>query len=395
MKRIVTIQDISCVGRCSLTEALPVISAMGVECSVIPTAVLSTHTAFPKFTFCDLTEEIPAITEAWKEMSLDFDAVYTGYLGSDRQIALVKDFVRDFGEKEGFITWIDPVMADHGKMYAGFSEDFASKMALLCAGADVIVPNMTEAAFMLGIPYAESYDEAYVTELCEKLCGEPTALSPYGVKTSGQVTSLYGYDDGLFYVQDEASQLCAMALGANPQEVVVDTCSCPGSKSFGLALDMKNEGKIYSFDLHENKLSLVSSSAKRLGIDIIETEARDARKPRAELVGKAHRVLCDVPCSGFGVFAKKPELRYKDVEKCKGLPKIQREILNTACRYVKEGGLLVYSTCTLLPEENEENIHAFLAAHSEFSCLRMRTLTPDVDETDGFFFAVLQKATKQ
>ena len=195
MKRIVTIQDISCVGRCSLTEALPVISAMGVECSVIPTAVLSTHTAFPKFTFCDLTEEIPAITEAWKEMSLDFDAVYTGYLGSDRQIALVKDFVRDFGEKEGFITWIDPVMADHGKMYAGFSEDFASKMALLCAGADVIVPNMTEAAFMLGIPYAEAYDEAYVRDILVRLTkmgAKCAALT--GIELEEGKIGVYAYD---------------------------------------------------------------------------------------------------------------------------------------------------------------------------------------------------------
>ncbi len=195
MKRIVTIQDISCVGRCALTEALPVISAMGVECSVIPTAVLSTHTAFPKFTFCDLTEQIPAITEAWKEMSLDFDAVYTGYLGSDRQIALVKDFVRDFGKKEGFITWIDPVMADRGKMYAGFSEDFASKMALLCAGADVIVPNMTEAAFMLGIPYTEMYDEAYVKDVLVRLTkmgAKCAALT--GVELEEGKIGVYAYD---------------------------------------------------------------------------------------------------------------------------------------------------------------------------------------------------------
>ena len=238
-------------------------------------------------------------------------------------------------------------------------------------------------------------------ELCEKLCGEPTALSPYGVKTSGQVTSLYGYDDGLFYVQDEASQLCAMALGAKPQEVVVDTCSCPGSKSFGLALDMKNEGKIYSFDLHENKLSLVSSSAKRLGIDIIETEARDARKPRAELVGKAHRVLCDVPCSGFGVLKKKPELRYKDPRASAALPDIQYDILTSSATYLRAGGTLVYSTCTIFPEENERNIERFLRENKDFSlcafkvgsfsCEGMVTLLPDDYGTDGFFIAKLIK----
>ena len=226
---------------------------------------------------------------------------------------------------------------------------------------------------------------------------EPTRFSKQGLRvlSSAPIPSLPGFAEGWFFVQDEASQLCVAALEARPGMTVIDTCACPGSKSFGIAIEMKNTGSIHSCDLHANKLSLVQSGGARLGISILETEARDARQPNPAWVEMADRVLCDVPCSGFGVFAKKPELRYKDVEKCKGLPKIQRDILETACRYVKEGGLLVYSTCTLLPEENEENIHAFLAAHSEFSCLRMRTLTPDVDETDGFFFAVLQKATKQ
>ena len=239
-------------------------------------------------------------------------------------------------------------------------------------------------------------------ELCSALGALPTELSPVGVKTSGQVTSLYGYDDGLFYVQDEASQLCAMALGARAGERVIDTCSCPGSKSFGIAIDMNNAGELYSFDLHENKLSLVSSSAKRLGIDIIKTEQRDARHPREDLLGSADRVLCDVPCSGFGVLKKKPELRYKDPDASAALPDIQYDILESSVRYLKVGGVLVYSTCTVLPEENEKNIGRFLAKHKEFSpCpfevgkLRsesgMVTFLPDEYGTDGFFIAKLIK----
>ena len=237
--------------------------------------------------------------------------------------------------------------------------------------------------------------------LMERIEGEggrvrATPESPVGIHLEGiPVTAAHGFDRGLFFVQDEASQLCVEALDARAGMQVLDACACPGSKSFGAAIDMKNTGRVVSCDLHANKLSLVRSGAARLGIDVVETVARDARELCEEWENSFDRVLCDVPCSGFGVFAKKPELRYKDVEKCKGLPKIQRDILETACRYVKEGGLLVYSTCTLLPEENEENIHAFLAAHSEFSCLRMRTLTPDVDETDGFFFAVLQRTSVQ
>ena len=237
-------------------------------------------------------------------------------------------------------------------------------------------------------------------ELLEKMLEKgisvkETPESPVGIYLEGiPVTEAYGFEKGLFFVQDEASQLCVEALDVREGMAVLDVCACPGSKSFGAAMDMKNKGRVVSCDLHGNKLSLVRSGAERLGIEIIETIARDARDFCADWENSFDRVLCDVPCSGFGVFAKKPELRYKDAEKSKGLPKIQRDILETACRYVKEGGLLIYSTCTLLPEENQDNVNAFLEAHSEFSCLRMRTLTPDIDGSDGFFFAVLKKTTK-
>lgn len=170
-KRIVTIQDISCFGKCSLTVALPVISAMGVECAILPTAVLSTHTGgFTGFTFRDLTEDIEKISAHWKANGLSFDAVYTGYLGSMEQLRLVKEFFDAYRTPENLI-FVDPVMADNGKMYTGFSPEFARGMAKLCAGADVIVPNLTEATFMLDEPYvASGYDEAYIHGLLERLC---------------------------------------------------------------------------------------------------------------------------------------------------------------------------------------------------------------------------------
>lgn len=221
---------------------------------------------------------------------------------------------------------------------------------------------------------------------------QPTALSKSGVKVSGApVTALAGFDEGLFFVQDEASQLCTEALDAGRGMRVLDTCACPGSKSFGIAADMQNEGEILSCDLHANKLSLVQSGAARLGISILSTQARDARAPLDEWDASFDRVLCDVPCSGFGVFAKKPELRYKDVKKSERLPQIQLEILKTSARYLKKGGRAVYSTCTLLPEENAQVVQAFLAERSDFELLRERTLFPDTDGTDGFYFAVLQR----
>lgn len=170
MKRIVTVQDISAVGKCSLTVALPIISACGVECAVMPTAVLSTHTQFSGFTFHDLTGEMRPIAAHWKKEGLGFEAIYTGYLGSEEQIEIVSEFFDSFrGESTAIV--VDPAMADNGKLYYGFTPEFALKMASLCGKADLILPNLTEACFMLGVPYPEAYDQAYIRDLLVKLCG--------------------------------------------------------------------------------------------------------------------------------------------------------------------------------------------------------------------------------
>ena len=171
MKRIVTIQDISCLGKCSLTVALPIISAMGVECAIIPTAVLSTHTMFQNFTFHDLTEEINPIVDHWEKEKIDFDAVYTGYLGSFEQIEIVSGVFEKMKAK-GSLICVDPAMADNGKLYPAFDEAFALKMAELCANADFVLPNITEAAFMTESEYKEKYDEEYVRSLIYALAAK-------------------------------------------------------------------------------------------------------------------------------------------------------------------------------------------------------------------------------
>ena len=171
MKRVITVQDISCVGKCSLTVALPVISAMGVEACVLPTAVLSTHTAFKGFTFRDLTADISAITSHWKQEKIGFDAIYTGYLGSFEQIELMHSLIADFGSGSTRVI-VDPCMGDNGALYSGFTPDFAKAMAVLCSKADVIVPNLTEASFMLDVPYvAAGYTKEYIEDLVQKLAG--------------------------------------------------------------------------------------------------------------------------------------------------------------------------------------------------------------------------------
>ena len=171
MKRILTVQDISCLGKCSLTVALPVISAMGVEACVLPTAVLSTHTAFKGFTFRDLTGDISAITKHWQQEKIAFDAIYTGYLGSLEQIDLMHQLIKDFGGGSTRVI-VDPCMADNGALYSGFTPDFAKAMAGLCSKADVIVPNLTEASYLLGLPYlASGYTNDYIEDLLKKLAG--------------------------------------------------------------------------------------------------------------------------------------------------------------------------------------------------------------------------------
>lgn len=227
-------------------------------------------------------------------------------------------------------------------------------------------------------------------------------LSPYSITVNRTpVTKLPGFEEGLFFVQDEASQLCTAAVSAKPGDFFIDCCSAPGSKSFGVAVEMENRGKIISFDLHENKVSLIRSGAEALGIDIIEAQAADARKFIPELEGQADAVLCDVPCSGFGVIAKKPEIRFKSLDDAANLPEIQYAILDNCSRYVKPGGILVYSTCTVLSAENSDNISRFLSEHKEFSLEDFSVngkkypaelqLLPDSDCCDGFYIARFKK----
>ncbi len=234
----------------------------------------------------------------------------------------------------------------------------------------------------------------------------PTALRV----ESGGITDTDAFRAGDFFVQDEASQICVAVLDAQPGDTVVDTCACPGSKSFGIALGMENRGTVHAFDLHKSKLSLITAGAERLGISIITTAERDARTPDPALLGQCDRVLCDVPCSGLGVIAKKPEIRHKDMTESARLPAIQAAILEASAAYLKPGGVLVYSTCTILPAENEMIVRAFLSAHPDFEAVDfsvpakkdtgvadivsesgMVTLLPDTHRTDGFFVSKMRK----
>lgn len=209
---------------------------------------------------------------------------------------------------------------------------------------------------------------------------------------SGNVFATACYKDGLFHVQDLASQKCIEALEPKPYETVLDICAAPGGKSFTMAEKMQNKGEIYSFDLYEHRLSLINSGAKRLGIDIIKTQVRDAAVIYDDMP-LADKILCDVPCSGLGVIRRKPEIKYKDLGFIDKLTDLQYNIICSASVYLKKGGRFVYSTCSLNKAENEEVCERFLATHKDFHLLEDYpvTLMPHTDKTDGFFFAAFTK----
>ncbi len=209
------------------------------------------------------------------------------------------------------------------------------------------------------------------------------------VSNIGALLQTKEFSDGHFYVQDIASQRCCGALDAKGARRILDVCAAPGGKSFTLALLAGETCKVTSCDLYENRVNLIKSGAERLSLDNIEPTVNDASIYNEKL-GKFDRVLCDVVCSGLGVIGKKPEIRYKNV-KADELFDIQYSILATSARYLEQGGILVYSTCTINKRENEAVVAAFLEKHSEFSLETQKTYFPDTDACDGFFVAKLVK----
>lgn len=210
-KKVLTVQDISCVGQCSLTVALPIISACGIETCVLPSAVLSTHTAgFSGYTFRDLTEDMPAITAHWQKEGIRFDAIYTGYLGSTKQIDYVAELFETVAAEQ-CVRIVDPAMADNGKLYPGFDPEFVEAMKSLCGKADYVLPNITEACFLTGVEYRETYDRAYIDLLLQKL----TALGCRNVVFTGisyapGKTGVVVYEDGRYsyYEHDRLPNSC-------------------------------------------------------------------------------------------------------------------------------------------------------------------------------------------
>lgn len=247
--------------------------------------------------------------------------------------------------------------------------------------------------------------EKLLTELSKhriKAAAYPGLDNCIKLEKSGDIEKCAPFRQGLFHVQDISSQLCCLTLRPVVNETVLDVCAAPGGKSFTLAELMGNNGRLYSMDLHDMRVGLIEDGAARLGIKMITAMQNDASKFNGELP-QADRVLCDVPCSGLGVIRRKPEIKFKSAGDFEGLPEIQSQILETSARYVKPGGTLVYSTCTLSRAENDEVAGRFAAAHPEFLPIvqpvpyagaagePMRTYCPDENGGDGFFTASFRR----
>jgi len=224
------------------------------------------------------------------------------------------------------------------------------------------------------------------------------------IRETGDLEQLDSFRDGEFYVQDPASRLAVMAADVRPGMRVLDACAAPGGKSFALSIAMENTGEVISCDLHPHKKKLMEAGAKRLGLDCMKPQTADATMFRDEWEEAFDLVVADVPCSGLGVIRKKPDIRFKDMEPLESLPEVQSRILDNVSRYVKPGGVLLYSTCTLLERENEHIVNAFLESHKDFAAESfqlpepigvvqegMLTLWPHRNDTDGFFFARLRR----
>ena len=242
-----------------------------------------------------------------------------------------------------------------------------------------------------------------LTESGARLAPHPWMPDCWEVGGGGDLESLPAFQKGLFQVQDAAAKAAVLAAGLRPGMRVLDVCAAPGGKSFAAAALMEDRGEIIACDIHPHKLALIEKGAERLGLHCIQTVQADGREERREWADGFDAVLCDVPCSGLGIIRKKPDIRYKDPKQLAGLPAVQSAILENASRYVRPGGVLLYATCTVLPEENGDVTAGFLSRHSEFTkepfSLPGRqeqndgtlTLWPQRHGTDGFYVCKMRK----
>ena len=343
--------------------------------------------------FCDKIPDYSAVDESVSLVSKKtrgfVNAILRSFLRDNKKVELPKDKWERLSVEKSIPKEItDIFVSSYGEDTAYHLCSLEPKKSPLCLRVNTLKANADEIVEMI---------------LARGGSAEKSRLARDIVKTDLPISQL---DDlltsGLVFVQDESSRVASEVLMAKSGDTVADVCACPGGKSFSIAIDMENKGALYASDLHESKLSLITKGAKKLGIDIISTRVQNAKeyKPSGDIL--FDKILCDVPCSGLGVIFKKPDIKYKSTDAYKSLPDIQYEILSASSKYLKNGGVLVYSTCTLNRAENENNVEKFLLENKDFEPYDFEldnikstkggyTFFPHITETDGFFVARLRK----
>jgi len=313
------------------------------------------------------------------------------------------------------------------KKYASRSVGFINAVLRGVISAGEILPDKNNALQYLSVKY--SYPEwmvkRWINELgeeeCEQLLAAGNANPPVIVRVNslkatedklcdtmefskmavegallyngkGSLVQYSEFKNGLYSVQDTASQLAVITLAPQAGEKILDVCAAPGGKTTHIAELMQNKGEVVAWDIYEHKTDTIKRAAERLGITIIKAELHNAKEPVPEYKEGFDKVLVDAPCSGLGIIRKKPDIKWQRTEESiPSLVREQEQILEVACTYVKKGGSMVYSTCTITPEENIDRVNAFLKEHSEFELISARTLYPHTDGTDGFFISLLKR----
>lgn len=253
------------------------------------------------------------------------------------------------------------------------------------------LPWLNENAPVFAVPNLKFVDaDELLYELnCDDIEGE-VVEGLVSITSSFDLKKCRAFQSGLFHIEDMSCYNAVEALDVNENDTVFDICSAPGGKAFTAASFMKDRGSIYAFDIYEHRVNLIKKGAERLGLTSVTAMLNDGAVYNSALPA-ADKIICDVPCSGFGIIRRKPEIRYKELDSIKELPQLQYEILSVSSQYLKKGGKLLYSTCTLNKRENEKVVEKFIAEHSDFHVLENKTVFPSLNGGDGFFYSVIER----
>lgn len=338
------------------------------------------RTALFQIMFMDKIPESAAVNEAVKLIKKSKESRNSGFVNAVLRNILRADSLLPSGDS---IDDLSIIYSCPKEIIESFVNDYGKDTAIT-----LLNEGLKPAPLTVRVNTLKTDIQTFLSEM-------PNAVA---VKPSGAVVINKGininnnklYKEGYFYVQDTASQTAVSVLSPKPNDRVLDMCAAPGGKSFAMALLMENKGEVISSDIYDHKCELIRKSGERLGLDIIKPIVQDGTVYNSDL-GEFDCVFCDVPCSGLGIIRRKPDIKYKDFSEFDGLLPIQKAILNNAKNYLKSGGKLLYSTCTLRKAENEDIVDEFLRSNSDFTLEYSHTFMPHIDGTDGFFCALLIK----